>query len=204
MNSFTNWNPNDKVGENTSGAATGPNNTGSHQSSQFNHSSSHPNLLPGHNNSSNNNNNNPTEYTRIQDMQQHQQSPQSSSSSDGSSTDIKTDHSPSSKKYNHRAVSTTKRAEQNRNAQRAFRVRKEKYIKDLEEKAQEVDQLKATIENLEIRNRAMTKYICELQRQMLDTKGDGVVNNDIINANSIDGTGAGAGNLGIHNASNVP
>ena len=220
MNSYTNWNQTDKIDSTTNVVSSAGTNHGHPQFSH--HTSTHQNLTSN------------KSYPRIQDMStsssnpnqlpQHQgqssissESSNSSTSSDPQTTtkssststtaaDSKRDQSPNNKKYNNRMISTTKRAEQNRNAQRAFRIRKEKYIKDLEEKAQEVEQLKTRIQNLEAKNRALTDYICELQRQMLHTtnKNDPSNSNDprsnaeIVNANSISG-----GNIDIHNPSNV-
>lgn len=82
----------------------------------------------------------------------------------------------------HRPVSTTKRAKQNRNAQRAFRQRKEKYIKELEAKATETDHLKQTIEELRAENLQLRDYTLALQSRVIELsppnqiapQGDGV------------------------------
>ncbi|EMG51031.1 hypothetical protein G210_4726 [Candida maltosa Xu316] len=168
MNSFTNWNPNVKVETSQPGDYNNPNT------------------------------NNAQDFSRIEDIPIHgvpqQQQPQPPlpqqhqpqiQSPDNHSIEGKSD---ASKKYPHRAVSTTKRAEQNRNAQRAFRVRKEKYVKDLEIKAQEAERLKTKVENLEAKNRALTDYICELQRQMLHSKNEPQNDpNEIVKSNSVAG-----------------
>lgn len=67
-----------------------------------------------------------------------------------------------------RAVSASKRATQNRNAQRTFRQRKEKYIKDLEAKATEMEILKQTIENLEGENMKLRNYTLALQSKVIE------------------------------------
>lgn len=67
-----------------------------------------------------------------------------------------------------RQVLTTKRAAQNRNAQRAFRQRKEKYIKELEAKAAETDVLKQTIEELKAENMQLRDYTLQLQLRVIE------------------------------------
>lgn len=69
---------------------------------------------------------------------------------------------------NGRPLSGTKRAAQNRMAQRAFRQRKEIYIKDLEERAKEVDALKQTIENLKEENTQLRNYSLALQAKLIE------------------------------------
>lgn len=81
--------------------------------------------------------------------------------------DKKPETSQESRPY-HRPVSTTKRAAQNRNAQRAFRQRKEKYIKDLEAKAAETDHLKQTIEELRAENLQLRDYTLALQSRVIE------------------------------------
>ncbi|BFZ61345.1 hypothetical protein YB2330_002410 [Saitoella coloradoensis] len=51
--------------------------------------------------------------------------------------------------------SNTKRAAQNRAAQKAFRVRREKYVRDLESKASEFEALKERVRELEEENRRL-------------------------------------------------
>ncbi|RLV88044.1 putative transcription factor kapC [Meyerozyma sp. JA9] len=67
-----------------------------------------------------------------------------------------------------RPVSNTKRAAQNRSAQKAFRQRKEKYIKDLEAQAAEVNQLKQTIEELRADNLQLRDYTLALQSKVIE------------------------------------
>ncbi|CAK7897113.1 hypothetical protein CAAN1_04S04016 [[Candida] anglica] len=67
-----------------------------------------------------------------------------------------------------RPVSGTKRAAQNRSAQKAFRVRKEKYIKDLEQQAAEANQLKQTIEELRAENLQLRDYTLALQSRVIE------------------------------------
>lgn len=106
-------------------------------------------------------------YGRVQDLSAHAIASQTQGSPSASSLEVKVDPELP-KTHGHRIVSTTKRAEQNRNAQRAFRIRKANQFKELESKAKEVDQLKQKIESLEARNRSMANYICELQRQIIE------------------------------------
>lgn len=224
MNSYTNWNQTDKIDSTTNVVSSAGTNhghpqfshhTSTHQNLTSNKSypriqdmstsSSNPNQLPQHQGQSSISSESSNSSTSS-DPQTTSSTTKSSSSATTTAADSKRDQSPNNKKYNNRVISTTKRAEQNRNAQRAFRIRKEKYIKDLEEKAQEVEQLKTRIQNLEAKNRALTDYICELQRQMLHTTNKNDSSNpnaprsnvEIVNANSISG-----GNIDIHNPSNV-
>jgi len=69
---------------------------------------------------------------------------------------------------NGRPLTNTKRAAQNRSAQRAFRQRKEVYIKDLEEKVKEVDALKNTIETLKQENMQLRDYSLALQAKLIE------------------------------------
>ncbi|GMM38225.1 Cin5 protein [Saccharomycopsis crataegensis] len=67
-----------------------------------------------------------------------------------------------------RPLSTSKRAAQNRNAQRAFRHRKEQYIKDLESQVAGVKNLEEEIENLKNENQELRNYILGLQSKLIN------------------------------------
>lgn len=67
-----------------------------------------------------------------------------------------------------RALSSTKRAAQNRNAQKAFRQRREKYIKELEATASEVAELHKTIEELRQENLQLRDYTLALQSRLIE------------------------------------
>lgn len=71
-------------------------------------------------------------------------------------------------KKNRRQISNTKRAAQNRSAQKAFRLRKEKYMKELEEQAAEVQLLKQTIEELRAENLQLRDYTLALQSRVIE------------------------------------
>ncbi|KAL1925345.1 uncharacterized protein VTP21DRAFT_228 [Calcarisporiella thermophila] len=58
-----------------------------------------------------------------------------------------------------RAASQARRAEQNRAAQRAFRQRKIQYVKDLEEKAKELDELKRAYEEIVEENKRLREEL---------------------------------------------
>lgn len=60
----------------------------------------------------------------------------------------------------------TKRAAQNRNAQRAFRQRREKYIKDLEFKAKDYNRLAAELESYKAENRMLKSQLSHYQQRM--------------------------------------
>lgn len=68
----------------------------------------------------------------------------------------------------HKPVSTTKRAAQNRNAQKAFRIRREKYVKDLEETAIQVVELQKTVEQLRQENHQLREYTMVLQSRLME------------------------------------
>lgn len=65
-------------------------------------------------------------------------------------------------------MTNTKRAAQNRSAQRAFRQRKDGYIKGLEAKVEEVDALKQTIETLKQENMQLRDYSLALQAKLIE------------------------------------
>lgn len=67
-----------------------------------------------------------------------------------------------------RIVSTTKRAAQNRNAQKAFRQRRDKYVKELEATAAEVAELHKTIEELRQENLQLRDYTLALQSRLIE------------------------------------
>lgn len=70
-----------------------------------------------------------------------------------------------------RSLTNTKRAQQNRQAQRAFRQRKELYIKDLEAKVNELKQSKDTIDALRQENIQLRDYILALQSRLIEHPG---------------------------------
>jgi len=70
-----------------------------------------------------------------------------------------------------RPLSQSKRAQQNRAAQRAFRQRKELYIKDLETKVTELRQVKETMEALRSENQELRDYILALQSRWINQPG---------------------------------
>ncbi|RVD85286.1 uncharacterized protein DFL_003612 [Arthrobotrys flagrans] len=72
-----------------------------------------------------------------------------------------------------RELNTSKRAAQNRNAQRAFRARKEEYIKSLESKVRDYEAVEERNGALENENAALRQYIMHLQRRLLDHLGEG-------------------------------
>lgn len=67
-----------------------------------------------------------------------------------------------------RNLSTTKRAAQNRNAQKAFRQRRDKYVKELETTAAEVAELHKTIEELRQENLQLRDYTLALQSRLIE------------------------------------
>lgn len=73
--------------------------------------------------------------------------------------------------HNHRPVLTSKRAAQNRNAQRAFRQRKEKYIKELELRAAEAEELRKTLNDVRQENMQLRDYTLVLQSKVIELLG---------------------------------
>jgi len=71
-----------------------------------------------------------------------------------------------------RELSQSKRAAQNRAAQRAFRQRKEGYIKKLEQQVREYADMEAGYKTIQAENQALRDYVIHLQSQLLDTKGE--------------------------------
>ncbi|KAL1588998.1 hypothetical protein WHR41_02077 [Cladosporium halotolerans] len=67
-----------------------------------------------------------------------------------------------------RELSTSKRAAQNRAAQRAFRQRKEGYIRELEEKVKQFESMETNFRSLQEENHQLREYILGLQSQLLE------------------------------------
>jgi len=67
-----------------------------------------------------------------------------------------------------RELSTSKRAAQNRAAQRAFRQRKEQYIQTLKSQVSNYEQMATNYKNLEKENLILREYIIQLQSRLLD------------------------------------
>ncbi|KAI7639497.1 hypothetical protein KC319_g14382, partial [Hortaea werneckii] len=71
-----------------------------------------------------------------------------------------------------RELSTSKRAAQNRAAQRAFRQRKEGYIKKLEEQVKDFQNMEQNFRSLQNENYQLREYILNLQSRLLETQSD--------------------------------
>ncbi|KAI0482454.1 hypothetical protein GGR56DRAFT_670334 [Xylariaceae sp. FL0804] len=67
-----------------------------------------------------------------------------------------------------RELSQSKRAAQNRAAQRAFRQRKEHYIKKLEIQVREYGEMEQTFKAIQNDNYALREYVIQLQSRLLD------------------------------------
>jgi hypothetical protein len=67
---------------------------------------------------------------------------------------------------NGRVLSSTKRAAQNRAAQRAFRERKDRYIKSLEQKAQDHERSASIVADLRKENIYLRDYVVRLQNEV--------------------------------------
>ncbi|KAG7193818.1 uncharacterized protein KQ657_000512 [Scheffersomyces spartinae] len=105
----------------------------------------------------------------LTELQQHahSQSPQPQGQIDSDDEDMKKAGAA------YRRISSDKRAAQNRQAQKAFRQRREKYIKDLEAQVAEVSQLKQTIEELRNENLQLRDYTLALQSKLLEINPPG-------------------------------
>ncbi|KAF2424253.1 hypothetical protein EJ08DRAFT_420639 [Tothia fuscella] len=68
-----------------------------------------------------------------------------------------------------RELSTSKRAAQNRAAQRAFRQRKEHYIQTLKDQVKEHHQLEVSYETIQKENFQLRQYIITLQARLLES-----------------------------------
>ncbi|KAL4951345.1 hypothetical protein BDW69DRAFT_170230 [Aspergillus filifer] len=82
------------------------------------------------------------------------------------------DDDESPKSYGKRPLSTSKRAAQNRAAQRAFRQRKESYIRKLEEQVKEFEVMSQEFKALQSENYQLREYIINLQSRLLDSHGE--------------------------------
>nr|POE89743.1 putative transcription factor kapc [Quercus suber] len=71
-----------------------------------------------------------------------------------------------------RELSTSKRAAQNRAAQRAFRQRKEGYIKKLEEQVKDLENMESGYRALQNENYQLREYILSLQSRILETSSE--------------------------------
>ncbi|KAM0277927.1 hypothetical protein ACHAQH_005471 [Verticillium albo-atrum] len=71
-----------------------------------------------------------------------------------------------------RELSQSKRAAQNRAAQRAFRQRKEGYIKKLEQQVRDFMEMESQYKQLQSESYALREYVIHLQSRMLDTQGE--------------------------------
>lgn len=83
-----------------------------------------------------------------------------SNNTNGGNSDVEPVSSTGNRK---KAVIDTRRAEQNRAAQRAFRQRKERYVKELESKVREMQGLQEKVEKLEQENERLRQRIWELE-----------------------------------------
>ncbi|KAL8862335.1 MAG: hypothetical protein Q9178_001344 [Gyalolechia marmorata] len=71
-----------------------------------------------------------------------------------------------------RELSTSKRAAQNRAAQRAFRQRKEGHIKQLETQVKDYNTLSESFKTLQAENYQLRDYIISLQSRLIESHGE--------------------------------
>ncbi|KAG5301881.1 bZIP transcription factor [Histoplasma ohiense] len=82
------------------------------------------------------------------------------------------DHADGRKTYGKRELSTSKRAAQNRAAQRAFRQRKEGYIRKLEEQVKDYEILVENYKAIQAENYQLREYIISLQSRLIDSQNE--------------------------------
>ncbi|UKZ73726.1 hypothetical protein TrVFT333_001376 [Trichoderma virens FT-333] len=82
------------------------------------------------------------------------------------------DSNPADGRKAKRELSQSKRAAQNRAAQRAFRQRKEGYIKKLEQQVRDLADLEHSYKSMQSENYALREYVIHLQSRLLDTQGE--------------------------------
>ncbi|KAJ5219566.1 BZIP transcription factor [Penicillium chermesinum] len=78
----------------------------------------------------------------------------------------------SAKSYGKRELSTSKRAAQNRAAQRAFRQRKETYIRKLEDENRSIQELRDNNAKLLNENYSLRDHIITLQSRLMDAQAE--------------------------------
>ncbi|MCJ1462565.1 hypothetical protein MMC07_001167 [Pseudocyphellaria aurata] len=82
------------------------------------------------------------------------------------------DNGSDGKKGGKRELSTSKRAAQNRAAQRAFRQRKEGHIKHLEAQVKDYSSLSESFKAIQAENYQLRDYIISLQSRLIESQGD--------------------------------
>ncbi|PGG97941.1 hypothetical protein GX51_07053 [Blastomyces parvus] len=82
------------------------------------------------------------------------------------------EHTDGRKTYGKRELSTSKRAAQNRAAQRAFRQRKEGYIRKLEEQVKDYELLVENYKAIQAENYQLREYIISLQSRLIDSQNE--------------------------------
>jgi len=100
-----------------------------------------------------------------------------------------------------RQLTNSKRAAQNRAAQRAFRQRKDRYIKDLEAKAKELETTKKQLEALQKEKAEMAVIIRNLKNENAKLKGEEVVDDDNRHNGNSSNTGANSSYSHYNNSS---
>ncbi|CAG8729470.1 18400_t:CDS:1, partial [Acaulospora morrowiae] len=96
-----------------------------------------------------------------------------------------------------RPLTNSKRAAQNRAAQRAFRQRKDRYIKDLEAKAKDLDALKKQVDDLLKEKSMMQQTIRRLEAENAKLKGEDVSDEEgrqVFGGNNSNGAGSSNSN----------
>jgi hypothetical protein len=89
-----------------------------------------------------------------------------------------------------RQLTNSKRAAQNRAAQRAFRQRKDRYIKDLEAKAKELEATKKQVEALQKDKADLQSIIRNLRNENAKLKGEEVMDDEGRHNGNNAGTGS--------------
>jgi len=93
----------------------------------------------------------------------------------GSQSQSGAEESEQPKRGGKRELSTSKRAAQNRAAQRAFRQRKEGYIKKLEEQVRDLGAMQESYKQIQNENYQLRDYIINLQSRLIESQGEDAV-----------------------------
>ncbi|KAK8189603.1 hypothetical protein BKA81DRAFT_410285 [Phyllosticta paracitricarpa] len=80
-------------------------------------------------------------------------------------------HLSESGRKGRRELSTSKRAAQNRAAQRAFRQRKEEYIKSLKDQVNQLQEMAEQYRTIQSENNTLRDYVINLQARLLESQG---------------------------------
>ncbi|ORY93290.1 hypothetical protein BCR43DRAFT_496662 [Syncephalastrum racemosum] len=105
-------------------------------------------------------------------------------------------------KQNSRVVIPSKRAAQNRAAQRAFRQRRDRYVKELEEKAKVMEQWQEEMDQLRGENQRLRGTIASLEQRIAELTGQTPVSSGGSSSSSSSSSSSNS-STSIHSSNNV-